>query len=108
MRFMIAVAGLVIAGCASIEPPIKPEPDENFSYVDIERVDAEQYRKDFAACAIIANQARKDNDQVISGAMNTALDRASFGILGDKTSKDGDRKSVLKRCLTGRGYNVLR
>ena len=108
MRVLVCVVGLALAGCASVEPAIKPEPDQAFTYVDVERVDSEQYRKDYAACAAIANQARTDNDQVISGAMNTALDRASFGILGDSRSKDGDRKSVLKRCLTGRGYNVLR
>ena len=108
MRVLICVVGLALAGCGSVEPVIKPEPDQAFTYVDVERVDPEQYRKDYAACAAIANQARTDNDQMISGAMNTALDRASFGILGDTRSKDGDRKSVLKRCLTGRGYNVLR
>ncbi|MEY3202664.1 MAG: hypothetical protein RIR70_2214 [Pseudomonadota bacterium] len=108
MRVMVCVLGLFIAGCASIEPPLKSEPDQEFTYVDIERVDPEQYRKDYAACANIANQVRNNNDQMISGAMNTALDRASFGILGSNRSKDGDRQSVLKRCLTGRGYNVLR
>ena len=108
MRVLVCLAGLLLGGCASVEPPLKPVPDENFTYVDIERVDLEQYHKDFAACATIANQVRQDNDHVISGAMNTALDRASFGILGDSRSKDGDRKSVLKKCLVGRGYNVLR
>jgi hypothetical protein len=109
MRIVVGVlAASLLGACASIEPPIKAEPDENFTYVDIERVDPEQYRKDYAACATIANQMRSNNDHVISGAMNTALDRASLGILGDSRSKDGDRKSVLKKCLMGRGYNVLR
>lgn len=107
-RCCCVVLGFVLVGCASVEPPIKPEPDEEFTYVDIERVDVEQYRRDYAACANIANQVRKGNDHIISGAMNTALDRASLGILGDSRSKDNDRKTVLKRCLTGRGYNVLR
>lgn len=104
----LLAAGLVVGGCATLEPPIAPEPDENYSYVDLDRVDVPQYRQDFAACAKIANQARSNNDHLVSGAMNTALDKASFGILGDARSKDGDRNSVLKRCLTGRGYNVLR
>jgi hypothetical protein len=108
MRVFGLLAVLLLVGCASVDPPIKAEPDDNYSYVDTERVDPEQYRRDYAACATIANQVRQNNDQVISGAMNTALDRASFGILGDSRSKDGDRRSVLKKCLTGRGYNVLR
>ena len=108
MKCAVLCVSVLLAGCASVEPDLKAEPDQNFTYVDVERVDPEQYRRDYAACVAIANQARKDNDHVISGAMNAALDRASLGILGDARSKDGDRKSVLKRCLSGRGYHVLR
>jgi hypothetical protein len=102
------VAAVILAGCAGIEPELKAEPDEEYTYVDLARIDPDQYRADYVACVAIANQKRKDSDQVISGAVNTALDRASLGILGDAKSKDGDRRAVLKRCLTGRGYNVLR
>jgi len=32
----------------------------------------------------------------------------SLGIIGRRASNDADRMTVLKRCLTGRGYNILR
>ena len=44
----------------------------------------------------------------IGNTVNKLLDRATLGILGDSTSKDADQITVLKKCLTGRGYNVLR
>ena len=35
-------------------------------------------------------------------------DRASLGIIGQRQSKDADRSTVLKRCLAGREYVILR
>ena len=106
----VLVASILLSGCATTKPytDISAIPDEEYSYVDISRVDQAVYRKDYAECAIFANQTPKNNDRVIGNTVNKLLDRATLGILGDSTSKDADQITVLKKCLTGRGYNVLR
>jgi len=46
--------------------------------------------------------------KMAGNTMGVAAERASLGIIGFRGGKDADRLTVLKRCLTGRGYNVLR
>ena len=45
---------------------------------------------------------------LVQPSVGAAADRASLGIIGQRHAKDADRGTVLKRCLTGRGYNVIR
>ena len=56
----------------------------------------------------MANQDVSDVSRVAANALNSAAEKASLGILGGKASKHADRQTVLKRCLSGRGYAVLR
>ena len=104
------VCSILLSGCATVNvyTAINTEPDENYSYVDLSRVDKEQYKKDYAECAEIANQRVQDNSRIAGNTFNKLLDRASFGILGNSVSKDADNVTVLKRCLEGRGYHILR
>lgn len=104
------ICGVLLSGCATVkvQPEISAIPDEKYSYVDLAQVDQAKYRKDYAECAIIANQSPENNDQLIGNAANRILDRVTLGILGNNTSKDADRTTVLKRCLEGRGYRILR
>lgn len=104
------VISVCLFGCTTIkiQPEISAIPDEKYSYVDLSRVDQAKYRKDYAECAILANQTPENNEQVVNNTVNKLLDRATFGILGNSGSKDADRVTVLKRCLTGRGYNIIR
>lgn len=100
----------LLAGCASttLEPKLGLHPVEGFDLVDPAKVEKEKYAQDFAACASIANQDVTELSRTAAAALNTAAERASMGILGGKSSKHADRMTVLKRCLTGKGYTVLR
>lgn len=104
------ICSLILSGCstANVRTTISTVPDDNYSYVDLSRVDKEQYKKDYAECAELANQQTPDNSRIAGNTFNKLLDRASFGILGSSVSKDADSVTVLKRCLEGRGYHVLR
>jgi hypothetical protein len=67
-----------------------------------------KYAKDHAECTDIANQNNVDVKDKVGGAARSAASRASFGLIGNTRSSDVDRGTVLRKCLTGRGYNVLR
>ncbi len=111
-NFLVLLGAIMLAGCTTVTVKVQPEisaiPDEKYSYVDLTLVDQAKYRKDYAECAIIANQAPENNDQIVGNTVNRVLDRLTMGILGSNVSKDADRTTVLKRCLAGRGYNILR
>ena len=109
-RYLLVIFVMLLSGCTTmkIQPEVSSIPDEKYSYVDLAQVDGAKYRKDYAECAIIANQTPENNDHIIGNATNRILDRITLGILGNSTSKDADRTTVLKRCLQGRGYNILR
>jgi hypothetical protein len=98
------------AGCSTtLEPKLVPAPLANFDLVDPLKVDKAQYEKDYADCAALGNQEGGDIGRAAAGALGNVADKASFGLLGNGgASKNADRVTVLKRCLTGRGYNVLR
>jgi hypothetical protein len=91
-----------------MEPTVPDKPLEGYDLVDLSRVDKDKYSKDYAECAAIANQDHTNVTKMAGNTMGVAADRVTFGIMGFKGSKDADRLTVLKRCLTGRGYNVLR
>lgn len=114
MRKLLALAAALacsalLAGCATaFEPKLASTPPTGFDLVDLAKVDRAKYEADYAACTELANQDRVDGKRLASGAVGIVADKASFGLVGGKPGKDADRNSVLKRCLEGRGYHVLR
>ncbi|MCC5612494.1 hypothetical protein LC612_38830 [Nostoc sp. CHAB 5834] len=108
-RLLLLVPLVAVAACsATFEPKIAPLPAEGFDLVDPFKVDQIQYVVDFRDCSALANQEQLDLTHAAANAVNTVVDRATLGILGGKSSKHADRITVLKRCLAGRGYNLLR
>lgn len=106
---LFALLPLVLAGCSTtLEPRLPEKPLAGFDLVDPAKVDRATYEADYAQCVQLANQEVVDVTRTAANALNTAVDKASMGIIGGKSSKHADRQSVLKRCLTGRGYSVLR
>lgn len=111
-RFLSAAAvaaGLLsVSACTTLELDLPPEPLAGYDLVDPAKVDEAKYREDYKACVAIANQNLSDVTRFAGRVAGAAADRASLGILGQRQAKDADRGTVLKRCLTGRGYNVIR
>ena len=104
----LALGLLALVGCTTLEPSLPPEPLAGYDLVDPAKVDAAQYRTDYDACVKLANQNLDDVTRFAGRVAGAAADKASLGILGQRQAKDADRGTVLKRCLTGRGYNVIR
>ncbi len=103
--FLLSAA---LTGCSTIEPTLPLAPHAAYSFVDPAKVDAAAYAKDYKSCAELANQNHIDATRAVAGALGAVSDKASFGIIGSSKSRDADRTSVLKRCLSGRGYNIIR
>jgi hypothetical protein len=103
-----ALALSTLPACSNMEPNVIDKPVAGYDLVDLSRVDQAKYEKDYADCAAIANQDGTSVTKMAGKTMGVAADRVSMGVLGFKGDKDADRATVLKRCLTGRGYNVLR
>ncbi len=100
---------VLLAGCSTtLEPKLSEKPVVGFDLVDPSRIDKERYEQDYLQCAALANQDVIDIQRTAANALSAAAEKASMGIVGGKTSKHADRQSVLKRCLSGRGYSVLR
>ncbi|ARN21701.1 hypothetical protein [Piscinibacter gummiphilus] len=104
----ISLGLLSLAACTTLEPELPVEPLAGYDLVDLAKVDTVAYQSDYKHCAAIANQDLDDVTRFASRAAGAAADRASLGIIGQQHAKDADRGTVLKRCLTGRGYNVIR
>jgi hypothetical protein len=104
----LIIITLVLAACTSLEPNVTPVPITGYDLVDLSKVDSAKYDKDYADCAQIANQDINSVSQTATRAVGTAAERVSLGIIGRRATNDADRMTVLKRCLTGRGYNILR
>ncbi|MDO9003057.1 MAG: hypothetical protein Q7V20_06365 [Aquabacterium sp.] len=102
------VLALSAAACTSLEPNVDMVPVTGYDLVDKTKIDAVVYDKDYAECAAIANQDVNSVGKTASKVVGTAADRVSMGLVGRKAANDADRMTVLKRCLTGRGYNILR
>jgi hypothetical protein len=105
-NLMLCVAS--ITACTTLEPSLLPEPLVGYDLVDMTLVDAKKYGYDHHQCVEIANQNLSDVTRVATRALSTAADKASLGVIGQRASKDADRGTVLKRCLAGRGYVILR
>jgi hypothetical protein len=97
-----------LVACTTLEPSLLPEPLVGYDLVDPSLIDSVKYQRDYQQCAELANQNLSDVTRVASRALSTAADKASLGIIGLRVSKDADRRTVLKRCLAGRGYVILR
>lgn len=107
-HLLAAVLLAALAACTSLEPNVAMVPITGYDLVDRTKVDPVLYDKDYAECAAIANQDVNSVSTTATRAMGTAADKFSMGIIGRRAASDADRMSVLKRCLTGRGYNILR
>lgn len=113
MRTPLVLASLgllsLLAACSTtMEPKVPTLPLTGFDLVDIAKVDKVKYAADYAQCAAVSNQDFVDPQRLATGAMGVAADKVTFGILGNKPGRNADRYSVLKHCLDGRGYRVLR
>lgn len=102
------VLALSASACTSLEPNVDMVPVTGYDLVDKTKIDTVVYDKDYAECAAIANQDVNSVGKTASKVVGTAADRVSMGLVGRKAANDADRMTVLKRCLTGRGYNILR
>jgi hypothetical protein len=106
--FSAILALAAMAACTNLEPDVTPVPITGYDLVDMSKVDATKYDKDYGECAGIANQDVNSVSKTATRAVGTAADKVSLGIIGRRAASDADRMTVLKRCLTGRGYNILR
>ena len=105
---ILLAASMLSVSCTSLEPALTAEVSPKYNLVDPAVTDMTKYAKDYAECVEIANQNNVDVKDKVSGAARSAASRASFGLLGNTRSTEVDRGTVLRKCLTGRGYNVLR
>lgn len=110
LALAVVLAAAALAGCSTttLEPKLIEKPLVGFDLVDPALVDPAKFEADYAQCVKLANQDVSDVSRVAANALNSAAEKASLGILGGKASKHADRQTVLKRCLSGRGYAVLR
>ena len=127
---LVAVVTLVLAACA-----VAPIARDDYSLIDPRGVDMGQYQQDYADCAALANQTRPE-DRAAAGAVGGAAIGAVFGALlgavicgrecantgagigavsgvahgaaGGAASGIQEQQVALRRCLAGRGYNVIR
>lgn len=104
----LLLVSLTLSACSSMEPSVTDKPIVGYDLVDMTKVDKDAYDKDYGECAAIANQDHTSVTKMAGKTMGVAAERATMGIVGFRTSKDADRQTVLKRCLSGRNYNVLR
>jgi hypothetical protein len=124
------VVASVLTGCA-----VAPVARNDYSLIDPRGVDMGRYQKDYADCAALANQTRPE-DRAAAGAVGGAAIGAVFGALlgavicgrecanagagigavsgvahgaaGGVASGVQEQQMTLRRCLAGRGYNVIR
>lgn len=108
LALVLCLGSLLTACGTTLEPKVSPQPLPGFDLVDPAAVDKVKYQADYAYCAGLSNQDFVDAQRVATGALGAAAEKATFGILGSKPGKNADRFTVLKRCLEGRGYRVLR
>lgn len=98
----------LLTACTSMEPAIPVAPAAAYSLVDPAKVDRTAYERDYAQCAALANQNAGDVTGKVTDAARTAANKATFGVLGSSKTSEAERGSVLRKCLAGRGYAILR
>ncbi len=122
----LIAALLVLAGCANYSS-VSPNADYGYSMVDPRGVDMGRYNQDYAECAALANQTSTMTNTAagvgigaVAGAVlgaavgnhrtataGAALGAAAGGLTG-VASGESEKQTVLRRCLSGRGYRVIR
>jgi hypothetical protein len=110
MKRLLCAAPLfaLLAACTSLEPAIADKPSPSYQLVDMTKVDTDAYARDYAQCAAIANQDATDVGHKVTDAARAAASKASFGVIGSAKTAEAERGSVLRKCLAGRGYALLR
>jgi hypothetical protein len=129
-KISIALLASLLGGCA-----VAPVARDDYSLIDPKGVDMERYRQDYSECAALANQTRPE-DRAVAGGIGGAALGAAFGALlgavicGSDCARTGagigavsggaqgavgagasgvhEQQIALRRCLAGRGYNVIR
>lgn len=108
-RLLFAAPFIALLGaCTSLEPAIADKPSASYHLVDLAKVDQDAYARDYAQCAAIANQDATDVGHKVTDVARTAASKASFGVIGSSKTAEAERGSVLRKCLAGRGYALLR
>ena len=114
-RTLAAVAAVAITACSGSSGPI----------IDTKGVNMTVYEEDLAECTVYSEQVDADEGMakgaaaggVTGGAVGAIASGGNIGrgagigaVLGASRSgvkASDDKASVVKRCLRGRGYNVL-
>lgn len=116
----VVVGALVLAGCSSYRP-----------IVDMQGIDEAQYEQDLAECQSYAEQVSPVQDAATHAVIGAAIG-AAFGAIAGAWGGDAgtgaaigasyggaggalqggaggasSQKSIIRRCMTGRGYSVL-
>jgi outer membrane lipoprotein SlyB len=125
----------ILAAVLSTSCAINPQATRSYSLIDPAGVDMQRYEQDYAECAALANQtdtagraAGAGAGAAVFGAILGALLGAAIGGRGSAgygagigaaygvgsgvgagiASGEAEKAAVLRRCLTGRGYAVIR
>ncbi len=112
---------LALAGCA-----VAPQ-QADYSLIDGKGVDYTQYQNDYRECAQLADQTNVGERAAGGAVFGTLLGAvvghmlcgrgcaaagARGGLVGGTFGATGggiqEQQNVLRRCLAGRGYNVIR
>ena len=114
----IAVTALLLAGCANTGANYRP-------IIDSKNVDLNRYEADLVECQRYAEQKGGAGEKAAIGAGAGAVlggvlaavgngDKGSaarvggvMGAVSVATSGDQGQRTIIKRCLIGRGYKVL-
>ena len=113
-RLSLLFFACLLAGCASYRP-----------IVDMEGVNPEQYERDLKACQEYAQQVGVAGETATGSAVGAAVGGAISAVAGwdvgrgagvgavtgvasGGSSAASGQKQVINRCMTGRGYRVLR
>ena len=112
--------GVLLTGCANTGANYRP-------MIDSKNVDFNKYEQDLQDCQNYARQTHGAGEGAaagaVAGAALSALVAAAGGKRYDKTASakqgavmgaaagaaqgESDQRSVIRRCLAGRGYSVL-
>jgi hypothetical protein len=108
LLLLVLPLAAALSACTSLEPAIATAPSENYDLVDRSKVDMAAYERDYTECAEIANQNHGGVTNKVTDLARASASKVSFGVIGSSKSAEADRGSVLRKCLAGRGYHLLR
>ena len=116
--FAITISALLISGCANTGANYRP-------IIDSKHVDLNRYEADLQECQHYAEQKGGAGEKALIGAGAGAVlggvlaavgngDKGSasrvggvMGAVSGASSGDQGHRTIIKRCLIGRGYKVL-